>query len=120
MTSDIVNDIPGDQARCFAEMKHHIAEAKSVIVFDADMSLVTTQVLKFLRRTDWDQQCRIIYNKPLPVEGHREVLMFKTEGQLIHDLMRSLRAGQKCFVASNSNDQCVHKSPFRRFDFLPA
>ena len=117
VTSDIVNDVPGGQARCFAEMKHHIAEAKSVIVLDADMSLITTQVLKILRRTDWDQQCRIIYNKPLAVEGHREVLMFTTEGQLIHDLMRSLRAGQKCFVASNSKKRVQELSVMIREEF---
>ena len=117
VTSDIVNDVPGGQARCFAEMKHHIAEAKSVIVLDADMSLITTQVLKILRRTDWDQQCRIIYNKPLAVEGHREVLMFTTEGQLIHDLMRSLRAGQRCFVASNSKKRVQELSVMIREEF---
>lgn len=88
--------------RAYDSLQFQIANAKSVIALDADISLLTAQVLKAFRPKDWDYDTRIFYNKPVAPKIERTLQLFSREVDLRDDLLAALDRGERCFVACNS------------------
>lgn len=83
-------------------LKFQIGQAKAVIALDADLSMLTAQVLQSFRPRDWDRDTWIYHNKPRPVERKRVLNLFEKEVDLRDDLLNAIERGERCFVACNS------------------
>lgn len=92
----------GGVSRCFDALKYEVANAKAVIVLDADLGMLSAQVLKELRPQDWQSRTRVIYNKPVPLEEERTLRLYNSETALRDELFKAIERGERCFVACNS------------------
>lgn len=92
----------GGVARCFDALEYEIANAKGVIVLDADLGMLTAHALKELRPQDWHSRTRVIYNKPVPPDKERTLRLYNSETALRHEVFKAIERGERCFVACNS------------------
>ncbi len=86
----------------FASLEFVIRRAKAVYALDADLGLITSHAMKDLRPKDWEDNCRIILNQPMPVKSRRQLLMYENEKMLQDRMLDAIRDGKRVFVASNS------------------
>ncbi len=88
--------------RCFDALMHEVAHAKAVYVLDADLGLPTAHALWAMRPQDWASNCRIIYNEPIVPEQKRVMRLHADRKFLETQMIDAIRAGERCFVVSNS------------------
>lgn len=96
-----------------------IRRAKAVVALDADLGLITAHAMRSYRRWDWKDNCRIILNKPIPVEDRREMLIYQSEVMLRDRMLDAVRDGKRVFVASNSKDKVHNLAQLIRNEFGP-
>ena len=90
--------------RCFDALAFEVSNAKSVMVLDADLGLLSAHAMRVLRRRDWEENCRIIYNAPIAPAQKRTMRLFRDRKSLERELIDAIRRGQRCFVTSNSKE----------------
>lgn len=88
--------------RCFDALMHEVSRAKAVYVLDADLGLPTAHALWAMRPQDWASRCRIIYNEPIVPEQKRVMRLHADRKFLEGQMLDAIRAGERCFVVSNS------------------
>lgn len=101
LLSETLRDRVGMPA-AFASLEFMIRRAKAVYALDADLGLITLHAMKDLRPTDWDKALRIIHNKPLAVTDRRTMQVYQSKKDLQNRMLDAIRAGKRCFIASNS------------------
>lgn len=83
-----------------------IKKAKLVVCLDADMSMLTVELMGALRPEDWSRKFRIINNKaPVDSDSKKEIQIFDKPSHLKSDMMDAIRAGKRIFVACNSKNK---------------
>jgi hypothetical protein len=105
--------------QAFASLDFMIRRAKAVYALDADLGMITSQAMQSLRKPDWDQACRIIYNKPLDVSQRRKMSIYKSRNDLKNRMIEAIRAGRRCFITSNSRNTIDKLEELIRKEFGP-
>lgn len=103
----------------FGCLDRMIRRAKAVVALDADLGLITAHAMRDYRRDDWTNNCRIILNKPMPVENRREMVIYQSEIMLRERMLDAIRDGKRVFVASNSKDKVEVLAQLIRNEFGP-
>lgn len=83
----------------YLRLRHYLREAKAVYLLDADLNMVTMETL-FQADIPDDTPFRIIVNEP--VRRSEITHIYDDEKQLVERFMKSVAAGEKCFVPTNS------------------
>ena len=93
----------------FKLLEHYLRVAKTVILLDADLGMVTMTSL-FAMRLVPDTSVRFILNEYKQRGG--EVQVYPGKAQLVDRLHMALKAGEKCYLATNSKNKAIelHKS----------
>jgi hypothetical protein len=65
LVGDTITKTKGGLDRCYDALVFEIQGAKSVVALDADLGMLTSHVLRYLRPQDWRDNTSIILNKPL-------------------------------------------------------
>ena len=89
-------------AAAFSSVEYMIRRAKAVYALDADLGLITLHAMKALRPADWEDNLRIIHNEPIEVTDRRKMAIYKSKKDLQDRMLAAIKAGKRCFIASNS------------------
>ncbi|GJD82457.1 plasmid replication protein, CyRepA1 family [Methylobacterium haplocladii] len=110
----------GNESRIFIVLRELIRRAKYVIALDADMSFTTFETLsRMAHHTERDEQVWTkqgwtspktrkrpktvhVWVNDVAGPGQKHIDVFETQDHLRADLMSSIDAGKRCFVASNN------------------
>ena len=65
LVGDTITRTQGGLERCYDALVFEIQGAKSVVALDADLGMLTSHVLRYLRPQDWRDNTSITLNKPL-------------------------------------------------------
>jgi hypothetical protein len=97
--------------RCFDALLYEVANAKAVVLLDADLGLVTAHAMKTMRPQDWQSRCRIIRNAPVVPVEQRTMRLHSDRKFLERQVIEAVRRGERCYVTSNSKDivDAVHR-----------
>jgi hypothetical protein len=90
--------------KCFDALDFEVSNAKSVMVLDADLGLLAAHAMRVMRRRDWEDNCRIIYNAPIAAAQKRTMRLFSDRKSLEREVIDAIRRGQRCFITSNSKE----------------
>jgi hypothetical protein len=102
LLSDTIAKHDGGAEQCFHALDFFIRSAKAIVALDADLGMLTAHAFKTMRNNDWENKCRIIYNKPPTDQSEKTLMLYEKRGRLIEHMMQSIRDGKKCFVTTNS------------------
>ncbi|OPH84677.1 plasmid replication protein, CyRepA1 family [Nitrobacter vulgaris] len=105
LVGDTITKTKGGLERCYDALAFEIQGAKSVVALDADLGMLTSHVLGYLRPQDWRDNTSIILNKPLTQKSERKLQLYASEKVLREELISSIQSGERCFVTSNSKKQ---------------
>jgi hypothetical protein len=105
LVGDTITKTQGGLDRCYDALVFQIRGAKSVVALDADLGMLTSHVLHYLRPQDWRDNTRIVLNKPLPQKSQRKLQLYASEKALREELISAIQSGKRCFVTSNSKRQ---------------
>ena len=101
LLSDTLRERNG-MASAFSSLEYMIRRAKAVYALDADLGLITLQAMKVLRTTDWEENLQIIHNEPIEVTERHKLAIYKSKKDLQDRMLAAIKAGKRCFIASNS------------------
>lgn len=101
LMSDTIKDGAGLE-RCYDALCYEVTHAKAVVALDADLGPLTAQAMRLWRPEDWQSRCRVIYNEPVVPAERRALRLFKDRNRLEREVIDAVRAGQRCFITSNS------------------
>lgn len=93
----------GKELDVFKRFKTIIARAKHVIAMDADLSWMSYNTLSDLVVADSGKRSNVYINLFQPGAG-KKIERFRSQHQLVGDLMRSIEQGKRCYVVSNTKD----------------
>lgn len=93
----------GEKRRAvYLRLRHYLRAAQSVYVLDADLNMVTMETL-FQAGFDDETPYRVLINHP--VERSEVTYLYGNDKHLAECLKKSVAAGEKCFVATNSIEE---------------
>jgi hypothetical protein len=95
LTSDTLKD---QRRNCFLMVERYLKLAEAVIACDADLSYLTLTAISSARNGQMPTQFYVNSHK----QTGREIEMYKSERQLLGDLIRNVGEGKKVYVCSNS------------------
>ena len=88
----------------FRKFQHLVSTAKRVVALDADLSEVSfNHISKWSRQHDPKRKSRLWINTYHQEKGN--LFVFDKKNQLIGDISRSIAAGKRCYITSNSKNQ---------------
>jgi hypothetical protein len=88
----------------FRKFQHLVSTAKRVVALDADLSEVSfNHISKWSRQHDPKRKSRLWINTYQQEKGN--LFVFDKKNQLIGDISRSIAAGKRCYITSNSKNQ---------------
>lgn len=105
LVGETISKRQGGLDRCYDALVFQIQGAKSVVALDADLGMLTSHVLRYLRQQDWRDNTSIVLNKPLLQKTQRKLQLYASEKALREELISCIQSGKRCFVASNSKKQ---------------
>lgn len=105
LVGDTITKKQGGLDRCYDALVFEVQGAKSVVALDADLGMLTSHVLRYLRPQDWRDNTSIVLNKPLVQESQRKLQLYASEKALREELITCIQSGKRCFVTSNSKRQ---------------
>lgn len=88
----------------FHRLRHYLRVAKTVVLLDADLGMVTMESLFNMRLLD-DVAMSFVLNDHK--QESRVVQMYESQGQLVDRLREAVDAGEKCYVATNSKNKAI-------------
>lgn len=91
--------VKGKRREIYQRVRHYLRMAKSVVLMDADLGMVT---MKGLFGVNWKPETdfRFWINAPKTTAG--TVKLYAAKAQLMDRIQRAVEAGEKCYIATNS------------------
>jgi hypothetical protein len=102
LLSSSLQSRPAALGKCYDALEWFLSRAKAVICLDADLSMLTANVMRTLRASDWKINCHIIYNKPAAPSTPRVIRLHRQARGLHRELIDAVKGGNRCFLTTNS------------------
>jgi len=89
----------------YHRLRHYIRCAETVILLDADLGMVTMDTLLACDLMP-GTPIRFLVNDPVVDDGG-EIELYENRGHLVERLREAVRAGEKCYVATNNKNKAI-------------